>query len=206
MPLAMRNVFQLDSFLTFLFSLVMPLLLFTTAAILSFSISNNILIAFESGIFGFIVGGILTVILRKFVFMTLFEIPTTMLFISYIIYVLFFYTLLQGIPFLVILAGVFVGMYYRRSFVVMQKPKEEFEFKVFQLSFLTAVTIGLLSLFTCSLIYFHLYDFEHLKHMQALIDSLPRPIAALVLITASAIISHIQFLLTKFTLLYKRPR
>lgn len=200
----MRNFFHIDTLLTILFFLVMPLLLFTTVSILSFSISGNILASFTSGMFGFIIGLIITLILRKFVYMTVFEIPPIMLIISYVIYVLFFYTLLQGLPFLVFIAGIFVGLYYRRSFVVLRKPVEEYSYKVFQLSFLTSVTIGIFSLFTCCILYFHLSDLENLMRVQVFIDSLPRPIAALVLITGCALISLIQFLLTKFTLLYQK--
>lgn len=200
----MRTIFRLDTLLTILFFLVMPVLFFTTVSILAFSISDNIRTSFESGLVGSIVGFITTLILRKFVYMTVFEIPPIMLIISYIIYVLFFYTLLEGLPFLVLIAGMFVGLYYRRSFVVLHKPVEEYDFKVFQLSFLTSVTIGILSLFTSCILYFHLSDLGNLMLLQVFIDSLPRPIAALVLITGCALISLIQFLLTKFILLYKK--
>jgi hypothetical protein len=200
----MRNVFHPDSLLTILFFLVMPILLFTTVSILSFSISGDIQASFETGLIGFAVGFIITLILRKFVYMTVFEIPAIMLIVSYMIYVLFFYTLLQGLPFLIFIAGIVVGLYYRRSFVVLRRPVEEYDFMVFQLSFLTAVTIGLFTVFTGCILYFHLSDLENLIKIQVFIDSLPRPIAALALLTSCALISLIQFLLTKFTLLYKR--
>lgn len=195
---------RLDNFIKLLFFLVLPLLLYTTASMLSYSLSNTTMTAFQSGLFGFIMGGIITVILRKFVLMTVFEIPPVMLLISYFVYALFFYTLLQGVPFLVLLSGIFVGLYYRRSYVFLQKPSDEYEFKVFQLSFLTAVTIGLLSLFTSCLLFFKASELSCLKQVQPFIDSLPRPTAALVLVTSCAIISLIQFLLTKATMLYKQ--
>jgi hypothetical protein len=200
----MRNFFRLDTLLTILFFLVMPLLLFTTVSILSFYYSGNIQASFESGLVGSILGFMITLILRKFVYMTAFEIPPMMLIVSYLIYALFFYTLLQGLPFLVFIAGIFVGLYYRRSFVVLRKPVEEYSYKVFQLSFLTSVTIGIFSLFTCCILYFHLSDLENLIRVQAFIDSLPRHAAALVLVSSCSLISLIQFLLTKFILLYKK--
>ncbi len=200
----MRNFFHIDTLLTILFSLVMPLLFFTTISILAFYFSGNIRISYESGLVGSIVGFIITLILRKFVYMTAFEIPPIMLIISYLIYALFFYTLLEGLPFLVLIAGMLVGLYYRRSFVVLGKPIEEYNFKVFQLSFLTAVTIGIMSLFTSCILYFHLSDLGNLIRVQAFIDSLPRHAAALVLVSSCSLISLIQFLLTKFILLYKK--
>lgn len=201
----MLNFLRLDTILRLLFFLVLPLLLFTTTSLLFFSLSSTTLTAFQSGLCGFLVGGIITFLLGKFIKMNVFDLPPILLISSYFVYSFFFYTILQGIPLLVFTSGILTGLYYRRSFVVLQKPSDEYDFRVFQLSFLTAVTIGILSLITSCLIYFNVAELDYLRRIEAWVDPFPRPLVALSLVTCCAILAHIQFLLTKMTLLFNRP-
>jgi len=204
LSLPMRNYTHFDRFIKNLFQLIFPMLLFIAAIIITYTSSKSYLTAFQVGSIGFVIGCIITLCLRKFIVLSVYELPFSFLFIFYLIFVFFFYIMAQGIPLLVLIPGILAGLYYRRAFVYLNKPSEDYDFCVFQVTFFTAVTIGIMSLITSFLILFKLTELEYLNRVEGLVDFLPKPISAVVLVSCCAIIAYSQFMLTKLTMQFQR--
>ncbi len=200
----MRNISRLDFFLKHIFLLTLPLLLFSTASLVSFLSTNNTLSALYSGLCGLAIGCVITVFARKFFILTLFEIPHSLLLFTYLIFVFFFYILLQGNTVLLLIPGFLAGLYFRRASSFSSKIADEYDFKVFQISLITAVTIGVASLITSLLVFLNITSLTGPKQLKMLLDTFPGSIDAIILITGCALISLIQFLITKTTMLFKR--
>lgn len=188
----------LDKWIEIALMLALPMLLFLLTAIGAYSSSKHVEFAVVAGLFGFLVGAVISMVIKLLVRIDIYTLPIYVFLICYFIFMLFFYLTCQAIPFLLPFVGMFASISWKRRCLHNDNRKFRLSFERFRVSFFTAFFTGLFTLFSFLALLSGIPPIGWLEALVPIMAPLHLPVFILVMLTCSALMAYLQFNLSKW--------
>ena len=187
----------IDKWIELLLLLVLPRLMFLLTAVGAYSSSKHLEFAVGFGLSGFVLGALISVVLKLLIRVDIYTLPVNIFLICYFSYMIFFYVACQALPFILLFVGLLSAICWKRRCLHAGKNKSSLSYEQFRVSFFTSVFTGIFTMLSFVALLIDPQPIGWLSVFAPMLVNLQLPSFILIMTSCSALMAYLQFKISK---------